>query len=76
MEIFFFSMVGLYVFAAAFQGHLETDHNMPLRLVMGAIAIMLLWPNATLLHWLSLVAFIIIFIWDWQRARKAGRHIA
>jgi hypothetical protein len=45
-----------------------------LRLVMGAIAIMLLWPNATLLHWLSLVAFIIIFIWDWQRARKAGWH--
>jgi TRAP-type uncharacterized transport system fused permease subunit len=74
MEIFFFSMVGLYVFAAAFQGHLETDHNIPLRLVMGAIAIMLLWPNATLLHWLSLVAFIIIFIWDWQRARKAGWH--
>ena len=73
-EIFFFSVVGLYVFAAAFQGHLETDHNMPLRLVMGAIAIMLLWPNATLLHWVSLIAFILIFGWDWRRARQVSRH--
>jgi TRAP transporter 4TM/12TM fusion protein len=75
-EIFFFSMIGLYVFAAAFQGHLETDHPLPLRLLLGAIAIMLLWPNATLLHWLGLIAFAIIFIWDWQRARQAKRHVA
>jgi len=70
MEIFFFSMIGLYVFAAAFQGHLETDHSLPLRLLLGTIALMLLWPNATLLHWLGLIAFAVIFIWDWQRARQ------
>lgn len=75
-EIFFFSMVGLYVFAAAFQGHLETDHNLPMRLLLAAIAIMLLWPNATLLHWLSLIAFAIIFLWDWLRAGKATRESA
>ncbi len=73
-EIFLFSMVGLYVFAAAFQGHLETDHNMPLRITMGVIAIMLLWPNAILLHWLGLLAFIVIFIWDRQRAGKIVSH--
>ncbi len=70
LEIFFFSMFGLYVFAAAFQGHLETDHNLLLRLLLSVIAVMLLWPNNQLLHWLGLLAFIVIYFWDWLRARK------
>ncbi len=74
LEIFFFSMIGLFVFAAAFQGHLETDHNLPLRLLLSIIAVMLLWPNNPLLHWLGLLAFTVVYFWDWQRARKMRQH--
>ncbi|MDX1823368.1 MAG: TRAP transporter fused permease subunit [Thiohalomonadales bacterium] len=76
IEIFFFSLVGLYAFAAAFQGHLETDHSIPLRLIIGLIAVLLLWPNNHLLHWLGLLAFVVIFFWDWQRSRKMRQHPA
>jgi TRAP-type uncharacterized transport system fused permease subunit len=45
LEIFLFSLVGLYAFAAAFQGHLETDQSLLLRLVLGALAVALLWEH-------------------------------
>jgi len=70
LEIFLFSLVGLYAFAAAFQGHLETDQSLLLRLVLGALAVALLWPNAQLLHWTALVVFVAVFLWD----RRCGRR--
>ena len=67
LEIFAFALVGLYAFAAAFQGHLETDHRWPLRLVLGVLAIGLLYPGQALLHWAALAAFALLYAWDWRR---------
>ena len=72
LEIFAFTLVGLYAFAAAFQGHLETDHGWPLRLLLGAVAIALMFPNLDALHWGGLAAFALILLWDWRRARKTA----
>jgi TRAP-type uncharacterized transport system fused permease subunit len=73
LEIFFFSLVGLYAFAAAFQGHLERDHGIVMRLVLGVIAIALLFPGQPVLHWGGLAAFVLFFAWDRIMARR-GFH--
>lgn len=64
IEIFLFTLVGLYAFAAAFQGHLERDHGLVVRLLLGGVATCLLWPEQPLLHWGGLIAFIALFVWD------------
>ncbi len=71
IEIFFFSLVGLYAFAAAFQGHLERDHGMVARLLLAAIAVCLLFPGQPWLHWGGLIAFVVFFAWD---RIQAGRQ--
>ena len=72
LEIFFFALLGLYSFAAAFQGHLERDHGVVARLFLGIVAICLLYPEQRLLHWGALAAFTLFFIWDYTMARRAG----
>ena len=70
VEIFFFSLVGLYAFAAAFQGHLERDHGVVARLLLAAIAVCMLFPGQPLLHWGGLIAFVVFFTWDRIQARR------
>lgn len=76
VEIFLFSLVGLYAFAAAFQGHLETDHGLFLRLLIGALAVALLWPGALLLHWGALALFCGVLVWDRRRGARPSEAVA
>ncbi|MCB1786932.1 MAG: TRAP transporter fused permease subunit [Gammaproteobacteria bacterium] len=70
LEIFAFTLVGLYAFAAAFQGHLERDHGLMMRLLLGAMAIALIFPQQPLLHWCALAAFGVVLVWDRLMARR------
>ncbi len=70
LNIFAFALVGLYAFAAAFQGHLETDHGWPMRLLLGVLAVAMLYPNLDLAHWTGLAIFAAVFVWDWRRHRR------
>jgi len=72
LTIFSFSLVGLYAFAAAFQGHLERDHGTVARLVLAALALGLLWPQQELLHWTGLAGFSAFLTWDYVMARRSG----
>ncbi len=71
LEIFFFTLISLYAFAAAFQGHLARDLGMVPRLLVGVIAVCLLYPGQELLHWGGLSAFILLFSWDRFQAGRA-----
>jgi TRAP transporter 4TM/12TM fusion protein len=71
-EIFFFTLVSLYAFAAAFQGHLERDLGLTARLLMGVIAGCLLYPGGKLLHWIALLAFLLFVVWDLLQGRGRG----
>ncbi len=71
LEIFFFALVGLYAFAAAFQGHLETDHGVVMRIVLAILALCLLYPGEPILHWVGLAAFVAFFAWDRTMSRRA-----
>lgn len=66
--IFGFTVVALYAFAAAFQGYLNTGLGWMRRLLLGAIAIALLYPNADLVHWLGLAGFAAFWVSDRIRA--------
>jgi TRAP transporter 4TM/12TM fusion protein len=68
LGIFLFGLVGLYAFAAAFQGYLETAHGWLVRLLLAAVALALLYPNLDWLHWGGLAAFVLIWLWDRRRA--------
>ena len=70
LEIFFFTMVGLYAFAAAFQGHLERDHGIVARLLLTAVAICLMYPGQSFLHWGGLAAFCAFLAWDIVVSRR------
>ncbi len=71
LEIFFFTLVGLYAFAAAFQGHLETDHGVVARIILAILALCLLYPGEPILHWAGLAAFVAFFAWDRMMSRRA-----
>jgi TRAP transporter 4TM/12TM fusion protein len=71
LEIFFFTLVGLYAFAAAFQGHLETDHGVVMRIILAVLALCLLYPGEPILHWVGLAAFVAFFAWDRMMSRRA-----
>ncbi len=71
LEIFLFTLVGLYALAAAFQGHLETDLGWAPRALLSVAAVALMLPNVGWLHWSGLAVFGLSFAWDWRRARKA-----
>jgi TRAP transporter 4TM/12TM fusion protein len=70
LEIFLFSVVGLYAFAAAFQGHLERDLGIAARLFLGLVAVCLLFPGQPLLHWAGLAGFAAIYAWDMLGLRR------
>ncbi|MCB1728319.1 MAG: TRAP transporter permease, partial [Gammaproteobacteria bacterium] len=70
IEIFFFTLVGLYAFAAAFQGHLERDHGIVTRLLLAGIAVCLMYPGQPLLHWGGLVVFCGFLAWDIVMSRR------
>jgi TRAP-type uncharacterized transport system fused permease subunit len=75
MEIFFFSVFGIYAFSGALEGHMEAPLNWLWRVLLLGAATGLLWPNETLYHVIGLILFIVIFAVN-VRARRAGEPAA
>lgn len=69
LEIFFFALVGLYAFAAAFQGFLETRLGWTQRALLGLCAAALLWPNNDPAHWSGLTGFALLLALSWRQGR-------
>jgi len=70
MEIFLFSIVGLYAFCAFFQGHMEGPVSLPVRLLLLAVAAACLWPHSTWHHFVGTAVFLPLFFLNWRRARQ------
>lgn len=75
LEVFFFSVFGIYAFSGALEGHMEAPLNWLWRVLLLGAATGLLWPNQTLYHVIGLILFIVIFAVN-LRARKAGEPVA
>jgi len=61
LKIFAFGMLGIYALVAAIEGHAEAPISWPLRLVLAAIGVALLWPSSV---WINLAgsAFLVAFM--------------
>jgi len=70
LEIFLFTLVGLYAFAAAFQGYLETRQSWVSRTILGGLAVALMYPDLPWLHWAGLAGFSVHLALDFSRKRR------
>ena len=70
LTVFALALLGLYAFAAAFQGWLAAPLGLPGRLLLAAAATLLLWPGPVWLHagGLGLLGL----VYGWQRRGENG----
>lgn len=68
--IFFFALFGLYAFASALEGFMETRLNIVLRLLTLGCAVALLWPAVWWVHVAGLLVLAGIFVVNWRRGQK------
>lgn len=71
--IFFFALIGLYCFAASFQGMMESHLNPVMRLIALALAFLLIAPFSLYVHIAAAMIFSIFFIFN-IRAGKAKKQ--
>ena len=69
LEVFVFACLGIYALTGAIEGHLETVLPAPLRPVLAALGVALLWPLAWPWHAAAAVAVLAILAWTVMRAR-------
>ena len=61
IPIFLFSTLALYAMAAAFTGWFSQYLVWPMRLVLGALSIVLIWPLSLTLHLVAALALILVW---------------
>jgi TRAP transporter 4TM/12TM fusion protein len=73
IEIFVFSVLGVYAFAGTFQGCLESRLRWFERIATGAAAALLLWPHGTVVIHLGGAAVLAVAFWlSWRRKGAAA----
>ncbi len=75
VEIFIFSLLGLYAFTGALQGHLENKISWPLRLFVLALAFFMLQPSSTLIHSIAALAFLVLLIKNMRSTSLNGMTV-
>ncbi len=79
IHIFVIAVIGVYALGAAIEGHMEAALNWPMRIVLFAAGVALLWPNTPVIEAIGAVGVISIIVWNirvdrrMQRERKAAR---
>ncbi len=64
LEIFMFALAGLYAFACGLQGYLQVSINMPMRIVMIACGLAMLWPASFRVHLSGAVLLALIMVFN------------
>ncbi len=73
ITIFSFAFLGLYAFAAAFQGHMESRLNLPLRLVCLALAFFLIAPWSLTIHFVAAFGLIVLFTFNKKQDNRQNK---
>ncbi|PLX38776.1 MAG: C4-dicarboxylate ABC transporter permease [Hyphomicrobiales bacterium] len=74
--IFLIATLGVYALGAAIEGHMEAPLNWPLRILLGAAGIALVWPNTPLLEIGGAIVVLTIFGFNIAADRKARKAAA
>ncbi|WP_084327594.1 TRAP transporter permease [Salinarimonas rosea] len=70
LHIFVIATVGVYALGAAIEGHMEAPLNWPVRILLFAAGVALIWPNNTIVETLGAVGVIAIFAWNVRVDRR------
>ena len=71
LQIFFFSIFGLWALSAGIEGYWENKLNIALRLLVLATGVTLLWPTPVWVNLIALAAFAVLFTWN-IKSPKSG----
>ena len=64
LQIFFFSIFGLWALSAGIEGYWENKLNIALRLLVLGTGVALLWPTPVWTNLVALAAFAVLFTWN------------
>lgn len=70
LEIFAFALVGIYALIGAMEGYLEAPVAWPMRIVLFAIGITILWPNDWTVNFIGTGLFLAFFAWNLRADRR------
>ena len=70
LEIFGFSLIGLYAFTATIRGHAEAPLALPFRVLMLGVAAATLWPGILWLHVAGAAVFLVVMGFNLRSARE------
>ncbi|SDG36597.1 TRAP transporter permease [Thalassobaculum litoreum] len=70
LEIFAFALVGIYALIGAMEGYLEAPVSWPMRAVLFAIGVTILWPNDWSVNFIGTALFVVFFIWNVRTDRR------
>ncbi|MCC0053628.1 MAG: TRAP transporter fused permease subunit [Rhodobiaceae bacterium] len=72
MLIFVTATVGVYALGAAIEGHMEAPLNWPLRILVGAAGVALMWPNTPVLEVVGGFGVLAILAWSIRQDRRSS----
>ena len=64
LQIFFFSIFGLWALSAGIEGYWENKLNIALRLLVLGTGVILLWPTPVWVNLIALAVFAVLFTWN------------
>jgi TRAP-type uncharacterized transport system fused permease subunit len=73
-HIFVIAVIGVYALGAAIEGHMEAAINWPMRIVLFAAGVALLWPNTPVVEAIGAVGVISIIVWNVRLDRRIQRE--
>jgi TRAP transporter 4TM/12TM fusion protein len=78
LQVAFFAFFGIYAIAGALDGYLESAVSWPMRAVLFALGVMMMWPHRVDIHIAGLVLFVAYLVWNIRadRARTTSTHPA
>lgn len=64
LQIFFFSLFGLWAISAGIEGYWENKLNIVMRFLVLVTGVILLWPLSVAIHSAALLVFVALFVWN------------
>jgi TRAP transporter 4TM/12TM fusion protein len=70
LEVCFFAFFAIYAIAGAIDGHMEAPVSWPMRAVMFAAGVAMMWPNERLAHLAGLAVLAVYFAFNLAASRR------
>jgi TRAP transporter 4TM/12TM fusion protein len=73
-HIFIIAVIGVYALGSAIEGHMEASISWPMRILLFAAGVALLWPNTPVVEAIGAVGVVTIIVLNIRRDRRDQRE--